>query len=120
MGKGRHLVAYPLRGGTLINFVAVEERASWADEGWSIPDSPENLRAAFQGFAPPVQALLAQVDETFLWGLFNHPVLPRWSNGRIGLLGDACHPMLPFLAQGAVMGLEDAYVLAEALGRQRY
>ena len=113
MGKGRHLVAYPLRGGTLINFVAVEERASWADEGWSLPDSPENLRAAFQGFAAPVQTLLAQVDETFLWGLFNHPVLPRWSNGRIGLLGDACHPMLPFLAQGAVMGLEDAFVLAE-------
>jgi len=115
MGKGRHFVAYPLRDGTLINFVAVEERAGWADEGWSIPDSPENLRAAFQGFAPPVQALLEQVDETFLWGLFNHPVLPHWSNGRIGLVGDACHPMLPFLAQGAVMGLEDAYVLAQAL-----
>ena len=114
MGKGRHLVAYPLRGGTLINFVAVEERPGWADEGWSLPDSPENLRAAFQGFAPPVQALLAQVEETFLWGLFNHPVLPNWSTGRIGLVGDACHPMLPFLAQGAVMGLEDAYVLAEA------
>jgi len=115
MGKGRHFVAYPLRGGSLINFVAVEERAGWADEGWSLPDSPENLRAAFQGFAPPVQALLEQVDETFLWGLFNHPVLPNWSNGRIGLVGDACHPMLPFLAQGAVMGLEDAFVLAQTL-----
>lgn len=113
MGKGRHLVAYPLRGGSQINFVAVEERAGWADEGWSLPDAPDNLRTAFQGFAAPVKTLLAQVDETFLWGLFNHPVLPHWSNGRIGLLGDACHPMLPFLAQGAVMGLEDAFVLAE-------
>ncbi len=115
MGKGRHLVAYPLRGGTLINFVAVEERADWAEEGWNIPDTPENLRAAFKGFAPPVQALLAQVEETFLWGLFNHPVLPKWSDGHIGLVGDACHPMLPFLAQGAGMGLEDAYVLAKML-----
>ncbi len=115
MGKGRHLVVYPLRGGSLINFVAVEERAGWAEEGWNIPDSPANLRAAFRGFAPPVQALLEAVDETFLWGLFNHPVLPRWAEGRIGLVGDACHPMLPFLAQGAVMALEDAFVLAAAL-----
>ncbi len=115
MGKGRHLVVYPLRGGTLINFVAVEERADWAEEGWNIPDSSENLRAAFKGFAPAVQTLLSAVDETFLWGLFNHPPLPRWADGRIALLGDSCHPMLPFLAQGAVMGLEDAYVLAQNL-----
>ncbi len=128
MGPGRHLVAYPLRGGTLVNFVAVEERKSWVEEGWNIPDSPENLCAAFKGFAPPVQALLAAVEETFLWGLFNHPALPHWHNGRMVLLGDACHPMLPFLAQGAVMGLEDAYVLADRLavansieaGLQRY
>jgi len=115
MGKGRHFVAYPLRDGSLINFVAVEERAGWAEEGWNLPDAPENLRNAFKGFAAPVQALLEQVEETFLWGLFNHPVLQNWSNGRIGLVGDACHPMLPFLAQGAGMGLEDAYVLANLL-----
>ena len=115
MGKGRHLVAYPLRGGSLINFVAVEERQGWAEEGWNIPDSAENLRAAFRGFAPSVQTLLGAVEETFLWGLFNHPELPHWTKGRIGLVGDACHPMLPFLAQGAVMGLEDAFVLAGAL-----
>ncbi|MCF6271888.1 MAG: FAD-dependent monooxygenase [Rhodobacteraceae bacterium] len=115
MGKGRHLVAYPLRGGSLINFVAVEERKSWAAEGWNIPDTAENLRAAFTGFGSPVQALLNAVEETFLWGLFNHPVLPRWHKGRVVLLGDACHPMLPYLAQGAVMGLEDAYVLARSL-----
>ncbi len=115
MGKGRHFVAYPLRGGSVINFVAVEERVGWADEGWNLPDTPENLRKAFKGFAAPVQALLEQVDETFLWGLFNHPVLPKWANGRIGLVGDACHPMLPFLAQGAGMGLEDAYVLAREM-----
>jgi len=115
MGKGRHFVAYPLRGGSLINFVAVEERENWAEEGWNTPDSPENLRNAFKGFAAPVQVLLAQVEETFLWGLFNHPVLPRWCDDRVGLVGDACHPMLPFLAQGASMGLEDAAVLAQVM-----
>ncbi len=115
MGKGRHFVAYPLRSGSMINFVAVEERVGWADEGWSLPDTPANLRNSFKGFAAPVQALLEQVEETFLWGLFNHPVLPNWANGRIGLVGDACHPMLPFLAQGAGMGLEDAYVLAREM-----
>ncbi len=115
MGKGRHLVAYPLRDGQLINFVAVEERKEWVSEGWNIPDSPENLRAAFQGWCDPVETLLAAVDKTFLWGLFAHPVLPRWSTGQVALLGDACHPMLPFMAQGAVMGLEDAWVIADAL-----
>jgi len=115
MGKGRHLVAYPLRGGSVINFVAVKEHQTWADEGWNIPDTPENLRAAFSGWCAPVESLLAAVEDTFLWGLFSHPVLPRWSDGQVALLGDACHPMLPFLAQGAVMGLEDAWVLADSL-----
>ncbi len=115
MGPGRHLVTYPLRGGRLINFVAVEERADWTEEGWTAPDDPENLRRAFAGFGDATEALLARVEDTFLWGLFDHPPLDRWSIGRIGLLGDACHPMLPFLAQGATMALEDAWVLAAEL-----
>ncbi len=115
MGKGRHFVTYPLRGGSVINFVAVEERKDWADEGWNIPDTSENLRRAFSGWCDPVEQLLGQVDHTFLWGLFDHPALDCWSIGQVALLGDSCHPMLPFLAQGATMGLEDAWVLADAL-----
>lgn len=115
MGPGRHLVTYPLRGGKLINFVAVEERDSWSEEGWNIPDDPANLRRAFTGASPDVCALLEAVEHTFLWGLFNHPYLPQWTKGNIALIGDACHPMLPFLAQGAVMALEDAWVLAREL-----
>ncbi len=115
MGKGRHVVAYPLRGGALINFVAVEERADWQSEGWNIPDDPKNLQKSFEGWCEPVTELLKAVDSTFLWGLFSHPVLPRWSDGQVTLIGDACHPMLPFLAQGAVMALEDAWVLANCL-----
>jgi len=112
MGPGRHLVSYPLRGGQLINFVAVERRGTGAEEGWMAEDDPAALRAAFAGWDPRSEALLAAVERTFLWGLFDHPPLPRWADGRLALLGDACHPMLPFLAQGATMALEDAWVLA--------
>lgn len=115
MGPNRHLVTYPLRGGSLVNFVAVEAREAWQAEGWSQADDPARLRAAFAGWSGLPGAVLGAVEETFLWGLFDHPVLPAWTSGRIALLGDACHPMLPFLAQGAAMALEDAWVLAAEL-----
>ena len=115
MGPGKHIVTYPLRGGTLWNFVAVEERKNWVAEGWTEPGDVQELRAAFRGWSAPVTTLLDAVDETFLWGLFDHPALPSWVSGTAALVGDACHPMLPFLAQGATMGLEDAWVMADAL-----
>jgi len=115
MGPGCHLVAYPLRGGEIINIVAVQERRTWADEGWFHQDDPENLRAAFRAMGDEVQALLARVDQVHLWGLFRHPVALEWHKGRTALLGDAAHPTLPFMAQGAVMALEDAWVLADCL-----
>lgn len=117
MAAGRHLVTYPMRGGSIINFVAVEERDGWTDEGWNIPDTPENLRRTFSGGGREIQTILNAVEETFLWGLFNHPYLPHWTKDNVALVGDACHPMLPFLAQGAVMALEDAWVLARELDR---
>jgi salicylate hydroxylase len=119
MGPGRHLVSYPLRGGTLRNIVAVEERAEWTAEGWTHPDDPAALRAAFAGFGPRVRGWLDQVTETWLWGLYRHPVAARWGQalprGGAAILGDAAHPTLPFLAQGANMALEDAWVLAARL-----
>lgn len=115
MGIRRHLVTYPLRGGSVVNFIAVEERPDWTAEGWSKPGDPRALRAGFAGWAPPVAKLLERVEETFLWGLFGHAPLPRWSLGRTALLGDAAHPTTPFLAQGAAMGLEDAATLCRAL-----
>ncbi|SMX36397.1 3-hydroxybenzoate 6-hydroxylase 1 [Maliponia aquimaris] len=117
MGPGRHLVSYPLRGGALVNLVAVEERRDWADEGWSHVDDPANLRRAFEGFGGVVPDLLKQVADPGLWGLFRHPVARRWHGAGVALLGDAAHPTLPFLAQGANMALEDAWVLADAVGR---
>jgi salicylate hydroxylase len=115
MAPGRHLVCYPLRGGRLMNIVAVQERRNWAEEGWHHADDPANLRRAFSDFTPEIRALLDRVPEVFLWGLFRHPVAPLWHSGRVALLGDAVHPTLPFLAQGACMALEDAWVLSECL-----
>ena len=115
MGPGRHLVTYPLRGGQLVNVVAVQERANWAADGWQHRDDPQNLRRAFADFSPDVQELLRSVDNLHLWGLFRHPVAQNWYQDHAVLLGDAAHPTLPFLAQGANMALEDAWVLADCL-----
>ena len=119
MGPGRHLVSYPLRGGQLRNIVAVEERARWVEEGWTLRDDPMEMRLAFERFSPRVKGWLARVEDVHLWGLFRHPVAAVWQKtlpqGAVALLGDAAHPTLPFLAQGAAMGIEDAWTLAETL-----
>lgn len=118
-GPGRHLVSYPLRGGLLRNIVAVEERRRWADEGWHLRDDSMPLRLAFRDFCPLVRGWLDQVEDPWLWGLFRHEVASRFFAAGPGwgaaLLGDAAHPTLPFLAQGANMALEDAWVLADCL-----
>jgi salicylate hydroxylase len=116
MGPGRHLVSYPLRGGTLRNIVAVEERAKWAEESWTLRDDSMDLRLAFEGFSPRARGWLDRVEDPWLWGLFRHRVAETWTDpAGVAILGDAAHPTLPFLAQGASMGLEDAWVLADAL-----
>ena len=119
MGPGRHLVSYPLRGGRLRNLVAVEERAAWAQEGWTHADDPAHLRTAFAGFGGPVPGWLAQVTQPWLWGLFRHDVAAQWHRGHAAILGDAAHPTLPFMAQGANLALEDAFVLARELVRAK-
>ncbi len=111
MAPGRHVVTYPLRDGRL-NLVAVREESAWAEEGWSHRDSPDSLRAAFPDAAPELRAILSRVEEVGRWGLFRHAIPQRWHKGRAVLLGDAAHPTLPFLAQGANMALEDAWTLA--------
>lgn len=115
MGPGRHLVRYPLRDGHLTNVVAVEERDGWAAEGWHHRDDPARLQRAFTDFTPEVRDLLQQAEDVYLWGLFRHPVADLWHDGAVALLGDAAHPTLPFLAQGANMALEDAWVLVRCL-----
>ncbi|WP_435136907.1 FAD-dependent monooxygenase [Pseudopelagicola sp. nBUS_19] len=117
MGPHRHVVTYPLREGELVNIVAVQERAQWAEEGWNIQDDPDNLRKIFADFGGDVRRLLKQVETVNRWGLFRHPVAPLWHKDNVAILGDAAHPTLPFMAQGAVMAMEDAWVLAASLIR---
>jgi salicylate hydroxylase len=118
MGPGKHIVRYPLRHGRLINIVAVEERDEWAAEGWHHTDDPANLRRAFVDFCPEVRQLLDRVEQVNLWGLFRHSVAQTWVQDRLALLGDAAHPTLPFLAQGANMALEDAWRLVHRLDEE--
>lgn len=115
VGADRHLVTYPIRGGTVLNVVAVIKRPEWTGEGWAQEDDADNLRQAFDGWNDTADEVLSNVWSTHLWGLFDHAPLAQWSQGKLILVGDACHPMLPFLAQGASQGLEDAWVLAHTL-----
>ncbi|WP_439155252.1 FAD-dependent oxidoreductase [Yoonia sp.] len=110
----RHMVTYPLPGG-MMNVVAVQARSQWASEGWHHTDEPGNLRAAFANASWDIKGILGAVEDTNLWGLFRHPVAENWWQGSIAILGDAAHPTLPFLAQGANLAIEDAYVLARSL-----
>ncbi|WP_428924658.1 FAD-dependent monooxygenase [Marinibacterium sp. SX1] len=112
MAPGKHLVCYPLRDGRLANLVAIREQAEWVAEGWHHDDDPANLRAAFADLRGPARDLLDRVETVGLWGLFRHSVAGRWWGDGVAILGDAAHPTLPFLAQGANLALEDAWVLA--------
>ncbi len=114
-GPYQHLVAYYIRGGAEVNFIAVQERGSWTNDSWMEEGNLEELRAAFEGWDERVTRLLDVVPRTFLWALYDLPPLARWSKGRVTLLGDAAHPMLPFMAQGAAQAIEDAWVLSDQL-----
>jgi salicylate hydroxylase len=115
-GRGKTFTRYKVRQGTLYNFVAFTRREHWEAESWSERANIAELLEEFREFAPEVQAILRAVPpgQCFKWGLFDRPPLERWTKGRATLLGDAGHPMTPFLAQGAAMAIEDGLVLARA------
>jgi len=115
IGPGRHIVHYPVRGGELFNFVAVVENDSWQNESWTQRCSREECAADFIGWHEDVQTIIAAIEEPYKWALIGRAPMGRWSRGRATLLGDACHPTLPFLAQGANMAIEDGMVLARCL-----
>jgi salicylate hydroxylase len=115
MGEGKHVIVFPVRAGRMLNFVCFVPAEEAMRESWSAPGDPDALRAAFAGFAAPVTDLLQQVDATFWWGLYDREPLAEWTRGRLALLGDAAHPMLPHLGQGANQSIEDAFALAAVL-----
>jgi salicylate hydroxylase len=115
MGEGKHFLVYPVRSGALLNYVGFVPSDERTSESWSAPGDPAALAAAFSGWDPRVEGLLAQVEATFGWGLYDREPLSTWTNGRLTLLGDAAHPMLPHLGQGANQAMEDAVAIAVLL-----
>lgn len=115
MGPNGHVVTYYVKGGDSVNIVAVREADEWVEESWSTLSSKEALLGDFEGWHSTLQTLFSKVNEVYSWGLFDRDPMKSWVKGRVALLGDACHPMLPFLSQGAAMAIEDALVLSDAL-----
>ena len=117
MGPGGHAVCYYVRGGMLLNFVGLVETDELSEESWTVRFPWQKLKADFQGWHPIIQTVIdtADKDQCFRWSLHSRPPIRNWSTARATLLGDSAHPTLPYLAQGAVMAIEDGAVLARAL-----
>jgi salicylate hydroxylase len=117
MGPGGHFVHYFVGGGRFVNFVGVMERDSWTREAWTDRGEKADALAFYRDWHAQVRTIIDAVEETFIWALFDRAPLERWSEGRVTLLGDACHAMLPFMAQGAAQSIEDGATLAACLMR---
>jgi len=117
LGKSRHFLTFPVRAGEMINYVGFVPTDEEMKESWSAPVDPDVLRAEFRGWDPQIGSLLSQVQNTFRWALYDREPLPIWTNGRLTLLGDAAHPMLPHLGQGANQSIEDGMALATILAK---
>jgi salicylate hydroxylase len=115
LGPGGHLVQYFVSASRLLNFVGWTEHDSWNREDWTDRATIERALAAFAGWHEQIQQIITRADTCFIWALFDRDPLPRWSVGRVTLLGDACHPMYPFMAQGAAQSIEDGATLAALL-----
>jgi salicylate hydroxylase len=117
LGKAKHFLAFPVRAGQLINYVGFVPADEMMKESWSAPGDPDVLRQEFAGWDPRIETLLRHVKATFKWALYDREPLPTWTRGRLTLLGDAAHPMLPHLGQGANQSIEDGIALATILSR---
>ena len=115
LGTGRHFLAFPVRAGKLINYVGFVPSDKEMKESWTAPGDPDVLRRAFAGWDPRTHQLLNEVQQTFRWALYDREPLPMWTSKRLTLLGDAAHPMLPHLGQGANQSIEDGMALATIL-----
>jgi len=115
VGPGCHLLAYYIRGKKLVNIVTQEDTDKWVEEGWSTRGDPDEMRLSFPNPEPHLKKLLSLVTECSKWGLFTRPLTQNWGRGRIQLIGDAAHAMLPNAGQGACQAFEDCYILGRWL-----
>ena len=115
IGPGGHVITYPLRGGKILNFAGFSERDDWRVESWTEPGTLAECAADFVGWNEKVHAIIRTLGTPYKWALVGRPPLNNWTDHNVTLLGDAAHPMLPFLAQGAIMALEDGVVLARCV-----
>jgi salicylate hydroxylase len=116
-GPSKHFLIFPVRHGTMVNYVGFVPTDEQMKESWSAPGDPAALRREFEGWDPRIGEALEQVDKTFRWALYDREPLPGWTKGRLTLLGDAAHPMLPHLGQGANQSIEDGMALATILAQ---
>jgi salicylate hydroxylase len=115
IGKGRSFLCYPVSSGRLMNMVAFVPTDLDSEESWTAPGDLKTLGAEYDGWDDPVRETIAALDQTFRWGIYDRAPLPYWSTGRMTLLGDAAHPMVPHLGQGAAQAIEDGFTLAVLL-----
>jgi salicylate hydroxylase len=119
IGPTGHVICYPIRRGEIMNIFAGRVSEEWAEEAWAVPSSRAELLAAYAGWNEALLDMFRNVEDVFKWGIFDRDPLPAWTRGRVTLLGDAAHPMMPTLAQGAAITMEDGYALARQLARHR-
>lgn len=118
IGPNGHVITYPIGGkGDTLNIFGGHYTKEWVEESWSVPSSRDELIAAKAGWNEALLGMFRHVEHVFKWGIYDRDPLPQWTKGRVTLLGDAAHPTMPTLAQGANMAIEDGYVLAQALAR---
>jgi len=115
MGPDGHVVHYWVSAGRFMNVVCVAEHGAWTSDSWTDKGDVADALARYESWHPMVRSLISAFPETYIWALHDRLPLPRWSAGRVTLLGDACHPMLPFMAQGAAQAIEDGAALAALL-----
>jgi salicylate hydroxylase len=117
LGPHGHVLHYPVRRGEIMNFISFVERDDWQIESWVTQGTKDELANDFRGWHADVHEIIRRIETPYKWAMMVRDAMPLWSKGRVTLLGDACHPTLPFLGQGGVMAIEDGYIVAECIAK---
>lgn len=115
LGPQGHVICYPIRAGRILNIFAGRVSEDWAEESWVLPSSREELIEAYAGWSEDLLEMFSHVEHCFKWGIYDRAPMSTWKRGRVVLLGDAAHPMMPTLAQGAAITMEDGYAIGRLL-----